>query len=56
MKIINNSLNIPKDRKGKVPLVGVKPNASHLLDECPRLLDHRDFPVLSLITHPSDLS
>ena len=40
--------------KGKVPLVGVEPNASHLPDECPRLLDRRDFPVLSLITHPHD--
>ena len=42
--------------KGKVPLVGVKPDASHLPDKQPRLLDHRDFPGLSLITHPSDLS
>ena len=37
-----------------MPPVGVKPNASHLPDKCPRLLDHRDFPVLSLITYPSD--
>ena len=37
-----------------MPLVGVEPDASHLLDECPRLLDHRDFPVLSQITYPSD--
>ena len=36
--------------------MGVEPDASHLLDEHPRLLDHRDFPDLSLITHPSDLS
>ena len=34
--------------------MGVKPNASHLPDEGPRLLDHRDFPVLSQITHLSD--
>ena len=40
--------------KEKVPLVGVETDASCLPDECPRLLDHRDFPVLSLITHPSD--
>ena len=32
--------------KGKVPLVGVKPDASHLPDEHPRLVDHTDFPVL----------
>ena len=37
-----------------MPPVGVKPNASHLPDECPRLLDHRDFPDLSQITYPSD--
>ena len=29
--------------KGKVPLVGVEPNASHLSDKHPRLLDHGDF-------------
>ena len=33
--------------KGKVPPVGVEPDASPLPDECPRPLDHRDFPVLS---------
>ena len=37
-----------------MPPVGVKPNASCLLDECPRPLDHRDFPDLSQITYPSD--
>ena len=37
-----------------MPLVGVEPNASHLPDECPRLLDHRDFPDVSQITYPSD--
>ena len=39
---------------GKSPPVGVKPNASHLLYEHPRLLDHRGFPNLSQITYPSD--
>ena len=33
--------------KGKVPPVGVEPNVSQLLHKHPRLLDHRDFPVLS---------
>ena len=37
-----------------MPLVGVEPDASHLPDEYPRPLDHRDFPVLSQITYPSD--
>ena len=57
MKIINNSLenSIYMTEKVKVPPVGVEPNAFQLPDECPRLLDCRDFPVLSLITHPSDL-
>ena len=40
--------------KGKSPPVGVKPNGSHLLDEHPRLLDHRGFPIYHLITYPSD--
>ena len=31
--------------KRKSPPVGVKPNASHLPDECPRLLDHRGFSI-----------
>ena len=34
-----------------MPPVGVEPNASHLPDEPPRLLDHRDFPFLSLMIH-----
>ena len=38
----------------ETPPVGVKPDASHLLDECPRLLDHRGFPICHLITYPSD--
>ena len=38
--------------KGKVPLVGVKPDASCLPDEHPRPLDHRDFPV-SVTDHSS---
>ena len=33
----------------ETPLVGVEPDASHLLDECPRLLDHRGY----LICHRS---
>ena len=58
MKIINNSLgrSFIRDRKGKAPPVGVEPNASHLPNEHPRPLDHRGFPDLSPITHPSDLS
>ena len=40
-----------------MPLAGVESNTSCLLDECPRLLDHRDFPICHwFITHPSDLS
>ena len=35
LKIINILSNTLKDRKGKSPTVGFKPNASHLLDECP---------------------
>ena len=45
-----------RDRKGKTPPVGVKPDTSYLPHECPRLLDHRGFPDLSPITPPSDLS
>ena len=29
----------------ETPPVGVEPDASHLQDECPRLLDHRGFPI-----------
>ena len=46
---INNSLETLIQQKRKSPLVGVKPDASHLPDECPRLLDHRGF----LICHRS---
>ena len=50
MKIINNfSETLYMAEKGKSPLVGVEPNASHLPDKCPRLLDHRGF----LICHRS---
>ena len=36
MKIINNSLEHSfENRKGKSPPVGVKPDASHLLDDYP---------------------
>ena len=45
-----------RDRKGKAPPVGVKPDASHWPDEHPRPLDNRGFPDLSPITHPSELS
>ena len=31
----NNSLEHSMTEKGEVPPVGVKPDASHLLDECP---------------------
>ena len=41
-------------KKGKSPLVGVEPDASCLPDECPRLLEHRGFPICHLITYPSD--
>ena len=43
---INNSLETLIWQKRKFPLVGVEPDASHLLDECPRLLNHRGFPDL----------
>lgn len=43
---INNSYETLIWQKRKFPLVGVKPNASHLPDEHPRLLDHRGFPDL----------
>ena len=42
---INNSLETLVWQNRKSPLVGVEPNASHLLDECPRLLDHRGFLI-----------
>ena len=39
-------LNIPAQwQKRELSLVGVEPDTSHLPDEHPRLLDHRDFPI-----------
>ena len=49
---INNSLEHSYEtEKGKSPLVGVEPDASHLPDKCCRLLDYRGFPIclISLI-------
>ena len=43
---INNSLETLIWKKRKFPPVGVEPDASHLLDKHPRLLDHRGFPNL----------
>ena len=44
-KLINNSFETLIWQKRISPPVGVKPNASHLPDEHPRLLDHRGFPI-----------
>ena len=40
-KFFRNTYKTEKE----TPLVGVKPNASCLPDEHPRLLDHRGFPI-----------
>ena len=44
-KLINNSFETLIWQKRKSPRVGVEPNASCLLDELSRLLDHRGFPI-----------
>ena len=44
MKIFKLFRNTYKTEK-VTPPVGVEPDTSHLLDECPRPLDHRGFPI-----------
>ena len=39
-KYLNSFKTLNLKTEKETPPVGVKPNASHLLDECPRLLGH----------------